>query len=47
MSASAAVFSSGRAAEIDPVSLRGHWKASLSIGVVSFATSEDDVSHIK
>src|SRR5215469_11039396 len=23
-------------AEIDPVSLRGHWKASLSIGVVSF-----------
>jgi len=24
-------------AEIDPVSLRGHWKASLSIGVVSFA----------
>src|SRR5262249_9961685 len=24
-------------AEIDPVSLRGHWKASLSIGAVSFA----------
>ena len=24
-------------AEIDPVSLRGHWKASLSIGFVSFA----------
>ena len=24
-------------AEIDPVSLRGHWKASLSIGLVSFA----------
>ena len=24
-------------AEIDPVSLRGHWKASLSMGVVSFA----------
>src|SRR6202048_2980011 len=24
-------------AEIDPVSLRGHWKASLSIGVVSFS----------
>ena len=24
-------------AEIDPVSLRGHWKASLSIGVASFA----------
>lgn len=24
-------------AEIDPVSLRGHWKASVSIGVVSFA----------
>ena len=23
-------------AEIDPVSLRGHWKASLSIGLVSF-----------
>jgi Kef-type K+ transport system membrane component KefB len=23
-------------AEIDPVSLRGHWKASLSIGVISF-----------
>jgi Kef-type K+ transport system membrane component KefB len=23
-------------AEIDPVSLRGHWKASLSIGAVSF-----------
>ena len=23
-------------AEIDPVALRGHWKASLSIGVVSF-----------
>jgi Kef-type K+ transport system membrane component KefB len=24
-------------AEIDPVSLRGHWKASLSIGIASFA----------
>src|SRR5258708_6603152 len=24
-------------AEIDPVSLRGHWKASMSIGLVSFA----------
>src|SRR5262249_33677587 len=24
-------------AEIDPVSLRGHWKASVSIGAVSFA----------
>jgi Kef-type K+ transport system membrane component KefB len=24
-------------AEIDPVSLRGHWKASLSIGAISFA----------
>ena len=24
-------------AEIDPVSLRGHWKASLSIGLASFA----------
>ncbi len=24
-------------AEIDPVSLRGHWKASLSIGLISFA----------
>jgi Kef-type K+ transport system membrane component KefB len=24
-------------AEIDPVSLRRHWKASVSIGVVSFA----------
>src|SRR5215469_15270078 len=24
-------------AEIDPVSLRGHWKAILSIGLVSFA----------
>src|SRR6266480_3176525 len=24
-------------AEIDPVSLRGHWKASVSIGLVSFA----------
>src|SRR5512135_1461922 len=24
-------------AEIDPVSLRGHWKAGLSIGAVSFA----------
>ena len=23
-------------AEIDPVSLRGHWKASVSIGLVSF-----------
>jgi Kef-type K+ transport system membrane component KefB len=30
-------------AEIDPVSLRGHWKASLSIGLVSFAPASAGV----